>query len=434
MFTGVLIFRFFHRLRLEFFADPVQKNYFTAFALSMIKQPLPRILPWGRLVQPSTFLALLLLMLLTGCARSVPPVDSTALQPGAVFTADLHPLPMDELVALVHGADFVLIGESHTNACDHRFQETALRAFADAAHGDAMPGVGLEMVPWTKQEELDAFFRGEIALDELRDRLAWQDYWGFSFDVYRPVLAQAQALGMPLVGLNLPKELLAEIRENGLDAVPLKNRGLLPARIIPPPWEQTEDLAEAFQRHIQMVRGHDQDMSFDLDRFLLVQSLWDTQMAHVATQWRTATQRPLIILAGSGHVEYGHGIAHRLKILNHAPRILRIVPWRGGGPPDPDLAGVFFHCPEVPQPRLGLLISQERDSVLITGVVPDSRAALAGLLPGDILLAADNTPVHNLDVLHQAGKAAAQDQADLRLEVLRRDVVLEVVISFARNR
>lgn len=434
MVNRAWIFRVFHWLRLEFFADPARKHLFTAFTLSMSNQAPPRILPWGSLVQPVPFLALILLMLLTGCARPVPPVDSTAPQPGAMFTADLHSLSMDELVALAHGADFVLIGESHTNACDHRFQETVLGAFADAAHGDAMPGVGLEMVPWTKQEELDAFFRGEIALDELRDRLAWQDYWGFSFDVYRPVLARAQALGLPLVGLNVPKELLAEIKENGLDAVALKNRGLLPAKIIPPLREQIEGLAEAFQHHTQMMRGHDQDMSFDLDRFLLVQSLWDTQMAHVATQWRAATQRPLIILAGSGHVEYGHGIAHRLKILNHAPRISRILPWRGDGPPDPDLADVFFYCPEAPRPRLGLLISQERDSVLITGVVPDSRAARAGLLAGDILVSADNTPVRNLDDLHQAGKAAAQDQADLRLEVLRRGVVLEFVISFARNR
>ena len=388
---------------------------------------------YGRLLQPLACLAFILLMLLTGCARPVPPVDFTALHPGALFTADLHPIPMDELAVQVQSADFILIGESHTNACDHLFQETALLALSDPLHTKAMPGVGLEMVPWNKQDELDAFIRGEIALAELQEQLAWQDYWGFSFDMYRPVLAQAQALGVPLVGLNVPKKLLDEIRQNGLDAVSLDDRGLLPAAIIPPPREQVAELAEAFQRHAQMMQGHAQDTSFDLDRFLLVQSLWDTQMAHVATHWRTATQRPLIILAGSGHVEYGHGIAHRLEILNHAPRILHILPWRGGRPPDPNLADLFFYCPDDPQPRLGVVITQEDDFVLITGVLPDSRAARAGLLPGDILLSANNTRVHNLDALHQAGKAAVQDQADLRLEVLRHDAVLEFVISFAQS-
>jgi len=347
------------------------------------------------------------LFLTVGCARlspvpDVPPVaiPDPETPPGSLFDADLRRISLAEMADKALPADYVLIGESHTNPCDHRFQEDALSALVQAG---IAPGLGLEMVPWSKQDVLDAYNRGELPLDRLEENLQWADYWGYSFTLYQPVLERAKTLGVPLVALNVPKDLQNEIRSMGMEGLFVDQAGLLPPEIIPPDPEQTKRLEKEYLRHVQMPRSHDQAETFNLQRFLLIQSLWDTQMAYAAATWRRAAGRPMVILAGSGHVEYGHGIARRLTLLDDNPRILSITPWRKGQSFDPAMADMRYYCPEVPPPRLGLVIAWKENQAVLSAVLPESRAEKAGLMAGDVLLKAGDVPVDNLEVLHRAG-------------------------------
>lgn len=371
------------------------------------------------------------LLLFSGCARlalppepALPPPPS----PGALFSANHDRIELEELGRRALFADYVLIGESHTNPCDHQFQKDALVALVQAG---LTPGLGLEMAPWSVQDVLDAFNAGQIPLELLEERLNWSAYWGYSFDLYAPILARAQSLGVPLVALNTPKDLQDRIREVGLEGIPENERGMLPAAIIPPSPEQTAILEEEYLRHAQMTHGHDRHEGFDRERFFLIQSLWDTQMAHTAATWRRTEKRPLIILAGAGHVDHGHGIAHRLLILDDAPRILSITPWRGGERLAPSVADMYYYCPDAPQPRLGILIAWEEEQAVITMVLPGSRAESAGLMPGDVLLRADGEAVTDLKVLHQAGKTAATQNTPLLLEILRNETVIPLEVLFS---
>jgi uncharacterized iron-regulated protein len=348
--------------------------------------------------------------------------------PGTLFLAEHTRIDLEKLAGLAVCADYILIGESHANPCDHQFQKEALTALAQAG---LAPGLGLEMVPWSKQDVLDSFNAGKIPLEMLEERLGWHAYWGHPFDLYAKVLARAQALGVPLVALNVPRDLQNRIREVGLEDIPEDERGLLPPVIIPPPCAQTALLEEEYLRHVRMAHGHGQHKNFDRERFFLIQSLWDTQMAHTAITWRRAERRPLIILAGAGHVDHGHGIAHRLSILEHTPpRILSITPWRGGEGLSPSVADMFFYCPEVSPPRLGISIAWEEERAVITLVLPGSRAQSAGLLPGDVLLKANGEAVTELLVLHRAGKAAVTQNRPLVLELLRNDTALTLEVNF----
>jgi len=381
-------------------------------------------------------LLFLALLLFTGCARLAPPPEpvppdppfpSDPPPPGTLFSTCHVRIDLEELGRLALSADYVLIGESHTNPCDHQFQKDALVALVRAG---LAPGLGLEMVPWSLQDVLGAFNAGEIPLELLEERLNWSVNWGHSFDFYAPILAQAQSLGVPLVALNTPKDLLDRIREVGLEGIPENERGMLPPEIIPPPPEQTALLEEEYLRHVQMTYGHGRHKDFDRERFFLIQSLWDTQMAYTAATWRRAEKRPLIILAGAGHVDHGHGIAHRLTILDDAPRILNITPWRGGESPTPSVADMYYYCPKAPQPRLGILIAWEEERAVITMVLPGSRAESAGLMPGDVLLRVDGEIVTDLKVLHHKGLAAATQNTPLALEILRNETLITVEVRF----
>ncbi len=368
---------------------------------------------------PAVLVLLTLLVLNLGCARLLPPSqpipETVAVpRPGTLFLADGRQVEPSELTAQVASHDFILIGESHANACDHQFQAEVLNNLARSG----LPlAVGLEMVPWSAQKTLDAFHRGEVSLNELEDKLGWQDYWGYNFTFYRPILAQAKESSIPVYGLNVPKDLLQRIRVKGLESIPAEERGLLPSALIPPPPPQRAMIEEEYHRHVELMPDRTMEAGFELERFMTIQSLWDTQMAYAAIQRRGADDT-MVILTGAAHVEYGHGIAYRLGLLDEAPQILSLIPWRGGSAPDPTAGDFFFYCPEPPR-RLGMLIAWVDDQVVVTGVIPNSLAQAAGLQPGDVLLAADDTPITTLEVLHTAGVQAKSEQRPLRLRVLR---------------
>jgi len=433
-------------------------------------------------------------------------------------------------LALQH--DYILLGESHTSACDHRAQAAFITALL--AEG-ARPAIGLEMVPRDGQPALDEFSRGATPLDKLSAALDWPKTWGYDFELYRPVFAVADWARLPVHGLNVPQRVVRQVSRGGLESVPEADRVWLPPSIIAPAPEQRATLTAIFREHAAMRAGRAGQAgqasqasqagqagqtapqgqqpqagqqpaappstvqaipaepaapvapdtippaqqssapgSTDeaLERFLLVQSLWDSAMAHQAVRVRVAYGGPVVILAGGGHVEFGWGIARRIRLLDPDARVLLVMPWRiapdadagspamaaakgvaagvpahaaaapvaesADSPPDAAQADIFWVCraePEPPRPmpgmpgtavpgmggparpRLGLLLQQEADGARVQQVEPGSVAERAGFRPGDLILRVGDRAVDSMRVLHEAGAAAVAAGQDVRFTV-----------------
>ncbi|WP_156939732.1 ChaN family lipoprotein [Desulfocurvus vexinensis] len=379
--------------------------------------------------------AVILAAALCACAAVRPPelAPPADLRPGELFGADARPLPLDELVRRAAHADYVLLGESHSSACDHRVQADVLDAMA--ARGPA-PVLGLEMVPAELQPVLDRFNAGELGVDDLPGALDWETAWGHPFALYRPVLEAARRTGAPLAGLNVPRRVVRAVGEGGPGAVARADRHLLPVQIIPPAPEQASELERVLARHAAPGHGDGEDgaaaapsaQADRRERFLRVQALWDTAMARSAVAARRAQGRPVLLLAGAGHVERGWGIARRLHALDPRARVLAVLPWRGGSGFDPADADAFFFCPLSHSSRLGFVL-QERDArVSVTDVAPDTRAAQAGFLPGDEILAVMGEPATSLWVLHKGALKAGRAGLPLAITVRRDGQVLELAV------
>lgn len=362
------------------------------------------------------------------------------MEPGALLRLQqdsLQPLSDADFKRLAAEADYVLLGEGHTVACDHEVQARMLELLAQQGRKWA---VGLEMLGADQQFRLDAVNRQAKRLLEdqeaLQRELEWDRNWGYGFDLYAPVLNAALRLDMPLVALNVPKGLLKELRRKGREGLSAEQNKWLPQEIILPMEAQKESLRQVFTLHQEFMAGKKGDpdaLDQRLQRFFLVQSIWDTAMASRAAELHEELQRPVAIIVGSGHVENGWGIAHRLRTLQPEARVLLVMPWRGGEPPQPQLGDIHYYCPESVTTPQGLTLSWQVENngegyALVEAVSSDSLAARADLRPGDAILEADDRALGSLGGLHLAAVTAKRKQRDLRLLIRRNGYRLNLTL------
>lgn len=305
----------------------------------------PAMLPIPRTIRLSLLATALMLAQACVPAGSVPDERPRPLEPLEFVEADGERLFDAQFVGRAADADFVLIGETHDNVCHHRAQARALDLLARTANP---PAIGLEMVAVDRQPVLEMFNSGELDLESLPEALNWHGEWGVAFEKYAPVFLVAQQVSLPVFALNVPKRLIDPAASQGIDTLPGSDRALLPPRVIDPPREQHDMLLEAFAAH-----GASADLNDPrVRRFFFVQSLWDSQMAHQAIQVRRYTGRPVVILAGAGHVAHGWGIPHRLLAFDANARIFTLLPWSGEAPPPEGAADAYYYCPRGQRPEM----------------------------------------------------------------------------------
>lgn len=362
---------------------------------------------------------LLVACVLAACAGPKPvPLNPMVLrflpERGELANSNGDRLALEDVAPLLEEADFVLVGEGHTSVCDHAFQR---RILALMLKGGQRPAVGLEMVGADLQPVLDRFAAGELDLETLPTALDWKTIWGYPFSLFAPQLGLAQAYGLPVAGINAPRRLVKAVGRQGLEGLSPEDREQLPREIIPPPNGQREFLQRLFGEHATRGLG-----SGELERFLTVQALWDTAMAQNALGLHRSTGRPVLVFAGSGHVERGWGIASRLRILAPKAKVVALVPLRDATEFHPEDGDVLFYCPPAFESRMGMTIEAREGRIVVVAVRPESRAERVGIRPGDRLVEAQGRPMHGFMDLHRAGKQAHEQGQSLTLVVERQGV------------
>ena len=237
------------------------------------------------------------------CARAESPyVELDALRVGDIVHVPTgRAMTRGEALDWLAAFRVVFVGETHDSPSDHAIERIVLEGLA-ARHGGRV-ALGLEMLPQTDQPTLDAYLRGEV--DDAAMQALWERRWGPTWAQYRPLLALARRLGIPVVALNCPRDVVQAVVAKGLDGLDPETAARLPAMDRDDPWHRT--LARAvFEAH---ARG-----SGRFDRFEAVQALWDEAMADTAARFLRGPgrDRTLVVVAGAFHVRHGVGIPRRL--------------------------------------------------------------------------------------------------------------------------
>ncbi|NPA33170.1 MAG: ChaN family lipoprotein [Aquificae bacterium] len=195
----------------------------------------------------------------------------------------------------------VYIGEVHDNEEIHEIQLKVIKALYER---DKRLVIAMEMFQQPFQEFLDLYVEGEISEEEMLRKTEYRKRWGMREELYRDIWRFASRHGIPLVALNVPPELIQEVRKKGIRNV---RSVYLPPRIVFPPPEYREFLLKQARKHSHKV---------DEKRFIEVQTLWDNAMAYkILKLLFLYPEHRIVVIVGKGHVWRGYGIPYVLSKL-----------------------------------------------------------------------------------------------------------------------
>lgn len=314
---------------------------------------------------------------------------------------DLKALPsMDQLIEKLTSKRVIFVGESHDRYEHHLNQLAVIEGLHDKGRDLA---IGMEFFQQPFQPHLDAYVAGEISEKELLRRSEYFERWRFDYRLYRPILRFAQMHGIPLIALNLEKEITQKVGDDGIASLSDAERARIPTEIDRDDEDYRKRIRAVFEHH-PMVKEK------NFEHFLEVQLLWDEGMADRAARYlRGHPEKTLVVLAGTGHLEYGQGIPQRLLrriplesaiLLNGAERGL-----------DPEIADYVLYPQPVSLPASGLLgvlldLESEGDEkgIAVQGFAATSGAKDAGMEEGDRIL--------------KVGGEAIDSYSDIRIALL----------------
>ena len=217
-------------------------------------------------------------------------------------------LSHQEIIQELTEADIVYLGEVHDRTQDHEAQLKILEALHEE---NEEVTIALEMFQRPFQGAIDRYLDGEINEEELREQTQYDQRWGFPWSYYAPLLRFAQENDLPVLALNTPTEITRQVSSQGLDSLEGDD-----FRYIPPREEiRTDDnpeyremLEEVFDQH------HGHGRSGNPENFIAAQILWDETMAEkVAETYQDNPEQQILVIAGQGHIIYGHGIPNRVE-------------------------------------------------------------------------------------------------------------------------
>ncbi len=187
----------------------------------------------------------------------------------------------------------VVVGELHATPPIQRGQLAVLQALHTAG---ARLVVGLEMFRRDGREALERWVAGDLAERELRAVFA--DHWGTGWEAYRPIFLWARKHRVPLVGLNVPREITRKVARGGFASLSDEERGLLAG--------VTCDLDPDYLEFVRRAHGAHAHGEGNFIFFCEAQMVWDAAMAVHALE--TLAGRPgetIVILTGVAHARKG---------------------------------------------------------------------------------------------------------------------------------
>lgn len=292
-----------------------------------------------------------------------------------------------DIIPEIRSSRVIFIGEQHDRLAHHLNQLAVVQALHNA--GDKI-GVGMEMFQGPYQPAIEAYLAGRIDEREFLQQSDYYERWRYDYHLYKPIIDYLKANQIPLVALNVSGEISRQTGREGLDSLSAEQHRQVPEHLDFTDDIYREDLQQVFNLH-----GSETGLD-EFNYFYQAQTLWDEAMASRAAAWMKAhPDRKLVVLAGNGHLRYKYGIPQRLFRRSSQPYTV-IVQDEEITPGIADY--VLFTTPieGVKSPKLGIMVTEQADALVIKNAIEHGPAGKAGLSAGDIITALDGHPIKTL--------------------------------------
>ena len=318
----------------------------------------------------------------------------------------------------------VYVGEAHDEYAHHEVQLEIITAMY---RKNKKVAIGMEMFQRPFQEVLDSYIAGDIEEAEFLRRSEYFKRWRFDYNLYKPILDFARAEKLPVVALNLQKEIIEKISRKGIQDLDVQDRAMVPAEL-----DMTDD--EYCDRLFEVFQGHDQS-EMNLDFFYQAQITWDETMAESVDGFmKKNPDYQMVVVVGRGHLEYRSGIPNRVKRRNALDSAVVLL----DAHVDRKIADYIVYPEKIKgkaAPQMQVYLKESEGSMEITGFPTESVSEKAGMKAGDVLVSIDGQAAPDLQeikiILHY------KEVGDtLKVKVLRKDedtedkseIVIDIVL------
>jgi uncharacterized iron-regulated protein len=234
-------------------------------------------------------------------------------------------------------ADYLLLGEVHDNQAGHALRQHWLESLVKR-RDYVLAMEQLNRARQTPLTEAEDKVRGPVAQSDPALHAVAEaggfDFKGWHWDFYAPVLALAVNQHWPLGATNLDRQSLMKLM-TGKEPLPPE----------PLHWSarQQEILTdEVREGHCRLLP------ETQLPGMVAAQQARDRSMAESLVAWHHQTGKPVILLAGNGHLRKDTAVPLWLQQLDPGARVVSVAILEPEQMHDPKLAGVYDETFEVP--------------------------------------------------------------------------------------
>ncbi len=185
----------------------------------------------------------------------------------------------------------IFIGENHDRQAHHQVQRDVIAALHQSG---AQVAVGVEMFRKDSQEGLDRWVDGTLSPEEFQT--VYDDNWNFPWPLYGDILDYARKEKIPVIGLNVPKEITRQVATGGFKSLGADQRESLPMVSCHVDKRYMDFIRESYGMH-----GHGR---LDFTNFCEAQLVWDKAMAvNVLDYLAGHPNAVMVVIAGKGHAQ-----------------------------------------------------------------------------------------------------------------------------------
>jgi uncharacterized iron-regulated protein len=172
------------------------------------------------------------------------------------------------------------------------------------------------------QDLLDKWWRWGMPTEHFE--ALYRENWGMPWILYRDIFLYSRQKRIPLVGLNVPRDVIAKVAREGFVSLTEAERKKLPPGL-------TCTLDEAYRSFIRSTfTEHARASGRSFEHFCEAQMVWDTAMAIYALEYLDKNPGSrIVILAGSVHA-WKRAIPRQIATMRPDVTVSVILPAQGG--------------------------------------------------------------------------------------------------------